>query len=74
MARVQQRERSTIYRLIHGLSPAIPDDEYQARAALIVAQIEGLALQYAGKGRRRFTLVQLDTLARRMFMALATEP
>lgn len=74
VARIQQRERTTIYRLIHGLAPAIPDDEYHARAALIVAQIEGLALQYAGVGRRRFTWAQLDGLARRMFMAMATEP
>jgi AcrR family transcriptional regulator len=74
VARIQARERRTVYALIQGLAPGRSDDEVQARAALIVAQIEGLALQFAGKGRRRFTLAQLDAVARRNFLRLAIEP
>jgi len=38
------RERKAIYKLISGLNPDISDAEYQIRASLIVAQIEGLML------------------------------
>ena len=37
MERMQSRERKAIYKLIQGLSPEIPDNEYMVRAALIVA-------------------------------------
>jgi AcrR family transcriptional regulator len=73
VARIQARERSTVFKLIRGLNPAVSDDDYQARAALIVAQIEGLALQFAVSGRRRFSAAQLDALARRSFLMLATQ-
>jgi hypothetical protein len=43
------------------------DDECQARAALIAALLEGLALQHAGHRRRRFSLTEMDALARRSF-------
>jgi hypothetical protein len=34
---------------------------------LIVALLEGLALQHAGHSRRRFSLTEMDALARRSF-------
>ncbi|WKB55293.1 TetR/AcrR family transcriptional regulator [Eleftheria terrae] len=74
VAKLQARERKTIFKLIRGLSPQISDDEYQVRAALIVAQIEGLALQFAGRDRRPFTSAQLDAAARASFLRLATQP
>ncbi len=73
-ARLQARERKTIFQLIRGLSPLISDADYEVRAAMIVAQIEGLALQFAGKARRPFTLSQLDAVARGCFLQLATQP
>ena len=72
-SKIQKRERKTIYQLIRGITPEFSENECQARAALIVAQIEGLILQHAG-GRAVPTLANgsLDEIARQSFRWLAT--
>lgn len=74
VARIQARERKTIFELINGLSAEIDEADYQVRAAMIVAQIEGLALQFAGFDQRPFSMAQLDAAARASFLRLATLP
>jgi AcrR family transcriptional regulator len=72
-SKIQKRERKTIFHLIRGITPEFSESECQARAALIVAQIEGLILQHAGS-RAAPTLANesLDAIARQSFQWLAT--
>jgi AcrR family transcriptional regulator len=44
MGKMMARERKAIYGLIHGLNPALSDEETMQRSILIVAQIQGLML------------------------------
>lgn len=44
MGRMMGRERKAVYGLIHGLNPAIGDEQCMERAVLVVAQIQGLML------------------------------
>lgn len=44
MGKMMGRERKAVYGLIHGLDPALGDEETMQRAVLIVAQIQGLML------------------------------
>lgn len=70
---VQARERKAMFRLIRGLSPQIGDREYEARAALIAAQIDGLMLRIARPGGERREVAALVAAARRLFVAIATD-
>lgn len=70
---VQARERRAIFRLIRGLSPQIGEREYQLRAALIAAQVEGLMLRLARRGAERREVAALIAAARRLFVSLATD-
>jgi AcrR family transcriptional regulator len=68
------RERKTVYRLIHGLNPAISDDETMQRAILMVAQIEGLMLFRLDKRRRRAEFDAVRASVRKALLTLATMP
>jgi AcrR family transcriptional regulator len=68
------RERKTVYRLIHGLNPAISDDETMQRAILMVAQIEGLMLFRLDKRRRRVEFDAVRASVRKALLTLATMP
>ena len=74
MERMQSRERKAIYKLIQGLSPEISDDEYVVRAALIVAQIEGLMLFRVRNRPKRPGLEGLEVAARDAVLRLAMQP
>lgn len=74
MERMQARERKAIFRLIRGLSAHIPDDDCLVRAALIVAQIEGLMLFRIRNRPRRPELDGLENAARQAVLRLATQP
>jgi len=73
MERMQSRERKAIYKLIQGLSPEIPDEEYMLRAALIVAQIEGLMLFRVRNRPSRPELTGLESAARAAVLRLAMQ-
>lgn len=73
MERMQSRERKAIYKLIQGLSPEIPDEEYVVRAALIVAQIEGLMLFRVRNRPKRPELEGLERAARQAVLRLAMQ-
>lgn len=74
MERMQARERKAIFNLIRGMSPAIPDREYMVRAALIVAQVEGLMLFRVRNRPKRPELEGLEQAARDAVLRLATQP
>lgn len=74
MERMQSRERKAIYKLIQGLSPDISDEEYVVRAALIVAQIEGLMLFRVRNRPKRPELEGLESAARQAVLRLAMQP
>ena len=74
MERMQSRERKAIYRLIQGLSPEISDQEYMLRAALIVAQVEGLMLFRVRNRPRRPELEGLESATRQAILRLAMLP
>ncbi|RZI41398.1 TetR/AcrR family transcriptional regulator [Herbaspirillum sp. HC18] len=74
MERMQSRERKAIYQLIQGLSPEIPDEEYVVRAALIVAQVEGLMLFRVRNRPKRPELEGLEIAAKQAVLRLATQP
>ena len=66
------RERKAIYKLIHGLNPAIGDEETMQRAVLMVAQIEGLMLFRLNKSERRAEFMTVRASVRKALLALAT--
>jgi AcrR family transcriptional regulator len=73
MDKMLGRERKTVYNLIRGLNPAIPDHEYMQRAILMVAQIEGLMLFRLNKlTREQFGSVRASV--RKALLTLATMP
>ena len=74
MERMQARERKAIYKLIQGLSQEISDEEYMVRAALIVAQIEGLMLFRVRNRPKRPELEGLENAARQAVLRLAMQP
>lgn len=74
MERMQARERKAIFNLIRGMSSAISDQEYMVRAALIVAQIEGLMLFRVRNRPKRPELEGLEQAAREAVLRLATQP
>lgn len=73
MERMQARERKAIHKLIKGMSPDISDEEYVVRAALIVAQIEGLMLFRVRNRPRRPELEGLEAAAKKAVLRLATQ-
>ena len=74
MDKMLARERKAIFNLIRGLNPAIGDDEYQQRAILMVAQVEGLMLFRLNKDTRSAEFVAVRTALRKVLLALATTP
>ncbi|RZT91969.1 TetR/AcrR family transcriptional regulator [Rivibacter subsaxonicus] len=73
VARIQKRERKTVRSLIAGIRPNASERDCEARAALIVAQIEGLVLQHAGlRGLPAVQAAAIDEAARASFRWLAT--
>jgi AcrR family transcriptional regulator len=74
MDKMLGRERKTVYNLIRGLNPAIPDDEYMQRAILMVAQIEGLMLFRLDKQTRREQFDAVRKSVRKVLLTLATVP
>jgi AcrR family transcriptional regulator len=73
MERMQSRERKAIHKLIQGLSPAISNEEYVVRTALIVAQIEGLMLFRVRNRPARPELEGLENAARQAVLRLAMQ-
>lgn len=74
MEKMQSRERKAIFNLIRGLSPKIADSEYMIRAALIVAQIEGLMLFRTRNGpKKQPELEGLEEAARQAVLRLALD-
>lgn len=71
MEKMQTRERKAVFHLIRGLSPEISDNEYMIRAALIVAQIEGLMLFRVRNRPKRPELEGLEDAARQAVLRLA---
>ena len=74
MDRMLGRERKTVYNLIRGLNPAIPDEEYMQRAILMVAQIEGLMLFRLDRESRRDQFLAVRAALRKALLNLATVP
>lgn len=74
MDKMLARERKAIFKLIQGLSPQIPDEQYQLRAALIVAQIQGLLLFRLFNPARKAELAGVEQLAKEAVLRLAMQP
>lgn len=74
MDRMISREQKTIYKLIAGLNPAISDQQYHARAALIVAQVEGLMLFRLHRTPQQPDAASLYSALQQQILKLATEP
>jgi AcrR family transcriptional regulator len=74
MDKMLGRERKSVYNLIRGLNPAIPDEEYMQRAILMVAQIEGLMLFRLNSTARREQFMQVRAAVRKALLNLATVP
>lgn len=74
MDKMLGRERKTVYNLIRGLNPAIPDEEYMQRAILMVAQIEGLMLFRLNSTTRREQFMAVRGAVRKALLNLATVP
>ena len=74
MDKMLARERKAIFNLIRGLNPAIGDEQYQQRAILMVAQVEGLMLFRLNKATRRGEFLAVRASLRKVLLALATTP
>ena len=74
MDTMMARERKTIFNLIRGLAPGIPDDETMQRAILIVAQVEGLMLFRLDRARRADEFEAVRASVRKALVTLATVP
>lgn len=73
MEKAQARERKAIFHLIRGMADDITDVQYMIRAALIVAQVEGLMLFRVRNRPRRPELEGLEEAARQAVLRLATQ-
>lgn len=73
MEKAQARERKAIFHLIRGMANDITDDQYMIRAALIVAQVEGLMLFRVRNRPKRPELEGLEEAARQAVLRLATQ-
>jgi AcrR family transcriptional regulator len=74
MDKMLARERKAIFKLIQGLAPTISDEQYQLRAALIVAQIQGLLLFRLFNPAKKAELAGLEQAAKQTVLRLATVP
>jgi len=74
MGKMMGRERKAIYGLIHGLNPAIGDDETMQRAVLIVAQVEGLMLFRLDRHARPGQFAAVRASVHKTLLSLATVP
>ncbi|UVW28191.1 TetR/AcrR family transcriptional regulator [Massilia sp. H6] len=72
MGKMMGRERKAIYGLIRGLNPAIDDDDYMARAVLMVAQVEGLMLFRLDRHARPEQFASVRASVRKVLLTLAT--
>lgn len=74
MDKMLARERKAIFILIRGLAPTISDDQYRVRAALIVAQIQGLLFFRMFNPQKNAELTGLEQAAKQAVLHLATVP
>jgi AcrR family transcriptional regulator len=74
MNKMLNRERKAIFKLIQGISPNISDDQYQIRAALIVAQIHGLLLFRVTHPDKKSTMTSFEKAAKDVILRLSMEP
>jgi AcrR family transcriptional regulator len=72
--RVRVREQKEFIRLITGLTPNLSELDYELRAALMIAQIEGLTVQLSRQSFGHWTHDQLVQTARDALVRLATMP
>ncbi|AXI02419.1 TetR/AcrR family transcriptional regulator [Aquirhabdus parva] len=72
--RVRVREQKEFMRLIAGLTPHLSELDYELRAALMIAQIEGLTIQLSRQSFGHWTHEQLVLAARDALVRLATLP
>ncbi len=70
---IQTRERKEIYKLILGLEPAIPSEEYKVRAALIIIQIHGFMIHFPHSGSI-YSRQHMKEAIRQSLLKLATHP
>ncbi len=71
---VRVREQKEFMRLIAGLTPNLSELDYELRAALMIAQIEGLTVQLSRQSFGHWTHDQLVQAARDALVRLATMP
>jgi AcrR family transcriptional regulator len=74
MNKMLSRERKAIFKLIQGLSSTITDEQYQIRAALIVAQIHGLLLFRMTNPDKKSNLAAFEKAAKDVLIRLSMEP
>jgi AcrR family transcriptional regulator len=74
MNKMLSRERKAIFKLIQGLSPTISDEQYQIRAALIVAQIHGLLLFRVTDPDKKSSMTSFEKAAKDVILRLSMEP
>jgi AcrR family transcriptional regulator len=74
MDKMLARERKAIFNMIHGLNPALGDDETMQRAILMVAQVEGLMLFRLNKVERRAEFLAVRASMRKSLLTLVTAP
>lgn len=74
MDKMLARERKAIFKLIQGLTPSISDQQYRVRAALIVAQVQGLLLFRLFNPARKAELAGLEQAAKEAVLRLAMQP
>jgi AcrR family transcriptional regulator len=68
------RERKTVYNMVRGLNPAIPDEEAMQRAILMVGQVQGLMLFRLDKVGRPEQFLAVRASLRKVLLGLATQP
>jgi len=74
MDKMLARERKAIFKLIQGLTPSITDQQYRVRAALIVAQVQGLLLFRLLNPARKAELAGVEDAAKEAVLRLAMQP
>ena len=72
LQKMQSRERKAVQQLMLGINPGLSAEVCEARAALIVAQLEGLAMQHSGQTMPAALADAMDQAARVSFHSLAT--
>lgn len=74
VSKVRVREQKEFLRLIHGLMPSLSPREYEMRAALMIAQLEGLTVRCSRDSGDRFSHDELIAEAHKALIRLATLP